>query len=123
METKYRVKQVGNSYYPQERGLLFWHNLRTYGVSSSDYLEHARPLLFTRCWERQQICNDLCLVVHSYHYDSLEGAVGRIEQYKKIKKPVYYRGHSITITDDGYYVDTSVCAYEGGITLDTYYTL
>ena len=49
--------------------------------------------------------------------------MGRIEQYKKIKKPVYYRGHSITITDDGYYVDTSVCAYEGGITLDTYYTL
>lgn len=36
-ETKYRIKQVGNKYYPQKKQFLFWKNIRVRTCSDEYY--------------------------------------------------------------------------------------
>lgn len=40
MKTKYRIKQVGNNYYPQKKQFLFWKNIRVC-TCSDDYYGRA----------------------------------------------------------------------------------
>lgn len=92
---KYRVKQIGNIFYPQKKVLLFWKDIK---IHSCERNRHSLTLhTGTRV---------LCSA-------SLEGAVNDINNYKNnYLRPFVCCGHVIkTFLDRSYntyiYVDTS----------------
>ena len=83
---KYRIKQVGDLFYPQERSFLFfWDNIKLYDRASRDwFVKSAQDNLYNGT-VGYQICKDAWDVTRwiSPEFDTLEHAKVFIEEYKK----------------------------------------
>ncbi len=96
--TKYRVKQIGNEYYPQKRLLLFWRKIRVCTCSYNKY----RNDITSYSDEKTSLC-----------FASLDFANKQIANYiNNYLRPFWCLGHRIKsyfCTDNNtyYYIDTA----------------
>ena len=107
MKTKYRVKQVGDKFYPQYKKFLFWRNI----TFPSMWIDNYQI-------EQKKNCPGFIdglyyLRSHVYYSSSLVGANKMIDTYIECKNfNLRYKGHNIIkIYDNGrdiMYIDTSI---------------
>ena len=119
---KYRIKQKGNRFYPQYKGLLFWHNVSDYRVRLTDvYPIECRRALFHRGRPRLQSFCDAELDYVEYWFDNLEEARRYLKKYLN-RTETAYMGHNIKEFDNGKFVDLTcnVYATRWGIVYGTY---
>ena len=108
---KYRIKQKGDRFYPQEKRLLFYHKIKDcYGFFNFGSW-NSRPYMFTRSLPKNQSCG-IELRPISYEFTSLADAKNYIKDYKERINPRSYRGHKIIKTHDDYYVDITCNVYK-----------
>lgn len=111
---KYRVKQIGNKFYPQKKWLCFWVGLYDVEARFTDsYPAPCHGALFHKSEPKLQSFNDVYLHTVGYRFDSYESAREYINEYKeRVNTPIEYKGHTIIRTGDDMFVDTSHNVYE-----------
>ena len=119
---KYRIKQVGEKYYPQVKTRLFWRNLSDVEANfTSDYPRQCSKAWFHRCDPKLQSFIDVKLETVHYYYTSFEDAKRYIDEYKNRFWSIEYKGHQILQCSNDYFVDVSCNVYH--TKYDTVYTL
>ena len=121
---KYRIKQVGDKFYPQVKKALFYHNIVDYYVNINFGSWSAGAVPFKRSIKRHNCPGAVELVENTYYFNSREDAEKYINDYKVRMVPRSYRGHKIFVTKDWYYVDVTCNVYRldciGTIVYDLY---
>ena len=107
---KFRIKQIGIRFIPQVKKSLFWKNItlpESIYLSSIDDVQSVKPDWFFRCHESIKDSYNLIYINNAEQIcSSLHYAEEIVSIYKRLMKPVKYRGHKIIQTRDRF-VDLS----------------
>ena len=110
---KYRIKQKGRVFYPQEKTFIFWHRCKDYIASCINGTWHCTKSPLRRSEERAQVgIGDVELKTKLFCFETLERAKIYLNGYKRRStQNLTYKGHRIIETYNSTFVDVSCNVY------------
>ena len=110
---KYRIKQKGRVFYPQEKTFIFWHRCKDNFALSIDGTWHCTKSPLRRSEERVQVgVGDIELQTVIYSFKTLDEAKMYLNGYKRRStQNLTYKGHRIIETYNSTFIDVSCNVY------------